>query len=111
VALVLTPALCATILKPPKHHGAQRGFFGLFNRGFDRMADGYQRTAGVAIKRITGVLIAFAAIVACMVLLFHRLPSSFLPEEDQGTVITLIQLPVGATATRTLDVIKQVEHH
>ncbi|MEY9537962.1 multidrug efflux pump [Bradyrhizobium diazoefficiens] len=111
VALVLTPALCATILKPPKHHGAQRGFFGLFNRGFNRMADGYQRTARVAIKRITGVLIAFAAIVACMVLLFQRLPSSFLPEEDQGTVITLIQLPVGATATRTLDVIKQVEHH
>ena len=111
VALVLTPALCATILKPPKHHGAQRGFFGLFNRGFDRMADGYQRTAGVAIKRIAGVLIAFAAIVACMVVLFQRLPSSFLPEEDQGTVITLIQLPVGATVTRTLDVIKQVEHH
>ncbi|WP_431203050.1 efflux RND transporter permease subunit [Bradyrhizobium betae] len=109
VALVLTPALCATILKPPGDHGAQRGFFGLFNRGFDRMADGYQRTAGAAIKRITAVIIAFAAIVASMVFLFQRLPSSFLPEEDQGTVITLIQLPVGATATRTLDVIKQVE--
>ncbi len=109
VALVLTPALCATILKPPRDHGAQRGFFGLFNRGFDRMADGYQRTAGAAIKRITAVIIAFAAIVASMVFLFQRLPSSFLPEEDQGTVITLIQLPVGATATRTLDVIKQVE--
>jgi multidrug efflux pump len=109
VALVLTPALCATILRPPKHHGGQRGLFGLFNRGFDRMADGYQRTAGVAIKRVAGMLIAFAAIVACMVVLFQRLPSSFLPEEDQGTVITLIQLPVGATATRTLDVIKQVE--
>ena len=109
VALVLTPALCATILKPPGDHGAQRGFFGLFNRGFDRMADGYQRTAGAAIKRITAVIIAFAAIVASMVFLFQRLPSSFLPEEDQGTIITLIQLPVGATATRTLDVIKQVE--
>ncbi|BAL77103.1 efflux RND transporter permease subunit [Bradyrhizobium cosmicum] len=109
VALVLTPALCATILKPPGDHGAQRGFFGLFNRGFDRMADGYQRTAGAAVKRITAVIIAFAAIVASMVFLFQRLPSSFLPEEDQGTIITLIQLPVGATATRTLDVIKQVE--
>ncbi|MBR1132448.1 efflux RND transporter permease subunit [Bradyrhizobium iriomotense] len=111
VALVLTPALCATILKPPKHHGAQRGFFGLFNRGFDRMADGYQRTAGGAIKRIAGVIIAFVAIVAGMVVLFQRLPSSFLPEEDQGTIMTLIQLPVGATSARTLDVIKQVEHH
>ncbi|MBB4257202.1 efflux RND transporter permease subunit [Bradyrhizobium sp. CIR3A] len=110
VALVLTPALCVTILKPPKHHGAQRGFFGLFNRGFDRMADGYQRTAGGAIRRIAGVMIAFAAILAAMDVLFQRLPSSFLPEEDQGTIMTLIQLPVGATSTRTLDVIKQVEH-
>ncbi|MGY8705175.1 efflux RND transporter permease subunit [Bradyrhizobium sp. 18BD] len=111
VALVLTPALCATILKPPKHHGSLRGFFGLFNRGFDRMADGYQRGAGAAIKRIAAVIIAFVAIVAGMVVLFQRLPSSFLPEEDQGTIMTLIQLPVGATSARTLDVIKQVEHH
>ncbi|MBR0958950.1 efflux RND transporter permease subunit [Bradyrhizobium japonicum] len=111
VALVLTPALCATILKPPKHHGVQAGFFGLFNRGFDRMADGYQRTAGGAIRRVAGVIIAFVAIVAGMVVLFQRLPSSFLPEEDQGTIMTLIQLPVGATSARTLDVIKQVEHH
>ncbi|WP_298243485.1 efflux RND transporter permease subunit [uncultured Bradyrhizobium sp.] len=110
VALVLTPALCVTILKPAKHHGSQRGVFGLFNRGFDRMADGYQRSAGGVIKRSAGMLLAFAAIVAGMVFLFQRLPSSFLPEEDQGTIMTLIQLPVGATSTRTLDVIKQVEH-
>jgi multidrug efflux pump len=110
VALVLTPALCATILRPPKEHGARRGLFGVFNRGFDRMADGYQRGAAGAIKRVAGVLIAFAAIVAAMVVLFQRLPSSFLPEEDQGSIMTLIQLPVGATSTRTLDVIKQVEH-
>jgi len=109
VALVLTPALCATILKPPKDHGAKRGLFGIFNRGFDRMADGYQRVAGNAIKRVVIVLVAFGAIVAGMVLLFQRLPSSFLPDEDQGTIISLIQLPVGATSARTLDVIKQVE--
>ncbi|PDT89270.1 hydrophobe/amphiphile efflux-1 family RND transporter [Bradyrhizobium sp. Y36] len=110
VALVLTPALCVTILKPAEHHGSQRGFFGLFNRGFDRMADGYQRSANGVVRRSAGMLLAFAAIVAGMVLLFQRLPSSFLPEEDQGTIMTLIQLPVGATSTRTLDVIKQVEH-
>ncbi|WP_061026798.1 efflux RND transporter permease subunit [Bradyrhizobium sp. CCH5-F6] len=110
VALVLTPALCATILKPPKDHGARRGFFAAFNRGFDRMADGYQRGAAGAIRRVAGVLIAFVAIVAAMVVLFQRLPSSFLPEEDQGSIMTLIQLPVGATSARTLDVIKQVEH-
>ncbi|MET0705677.1 MAG: efflux RND transporter permease subunit, partial [Tardiphaga sp.] len=111
VALVLTPALCATILKPPKDHGARRGLFGLFNRGFDRMADGYQRGVGGAIRRMAVVLIGFAAVVAGMVFLFQKLPSSFLPDEDQGTVITLIQLPVGATSGRTLDVIKQVEAH
>ena len=66
VALVLTPALCATILKPPKDHGARRGFFAAFNRGFDRMADGYQRGAAGAIRRVAGVLIAFVAIVAAM---------------------------------------------
>jgi multidrug efflux pump len=111
VALVLTPALCATILKPPKDHGAKRGLFGLFNRGFDRMADGYERGVGGSIRRMAVVLIGFAAVVASMVYLFQRLPSSFLPDEDQGTVITLIQLPVGATSARTLDVIKQVEQH
>ncbi len=110
VALILTPALCATILKKPeKGHHEKRGFFGWFNRNFDRASGGYQTTTGGLVKRPAGALLAFVAVVVGMVFLFVRLPSSFLPDEDQGTIITLVQLPVGATAGRTLDVIQQVE--
>lgn len=110
VALILTPAMCATILKKPeKGHHEKRGFFGWFNRSFDRASGGYQSTTGRLVKRPAGALVAFAAVVAAMIFLFVRLPSSFLPTEDQGTIITLVQLPVGATAGRTLDVIQQVE--
>ncbi|MET0443307.1 MAG: efflux RND transporter permease subunit, partial [Pseudorhodoplanes sp.] len=110
VALVLTPALCVTILKKPeKGHHEKRGFFGWFNRNFDRASGGYQSTTGRFVKRPAAALLAFVAVVVAMVFLFIRLPSSFLPTEDQGTIITLVQLPVGATAGRTLDVIQQVE--
>jgi multidrug efflux pump len=110
VALVLTPALCATILKKPEHaHHAKTGFFGWFNRTFERASGGYRSTTGSLVKRPARAMIAFAAVVVCVGVLFMRLPGSFLPTEDQGTMITLIQLPVGATAGRTLDVIKQVE--
>jgi multidrug efflux pump len=110
VALILTPALCATILKKPeKAQHEKRGFFGWFNRNFDRASGGYQSTTGRFVKRPAGALLAFVAVVVGMVFLFIRLPSSFLPDEDQGTIITLVQLPVGATAARTLDVIQQVE--
>jgi len=110
VALVLTPALCVTILKKPeKGHHEKRGFFGWFNRNFDRASGGYQSTTGRFVKRPAAALLAFVAVVVAMVFLFVRLPSSFLPTEDQGTIITLVQLPVGATAGRTLDVIQQVE--
>jgi multidrug efflux pump len=110
VALILTPALCATILKKPeKGHHEKRGFFGWFNRNFDRASGGYQSTTGSLVKRPAGALMAFVAVVVAMVFLFIRLPSSFLPTEDQGTIITLVQLPVGATAGRTLDVIQKVE--
>jgi multidrug efflux pump len=110
VALVLTPALCATILKKPEHaHHAKTGFFGWFNRTFERASGGYRSTTGSLVKRPARAMIAFAAVIVCVGVLFMRLPGSFLPTEDQGTMITLIQLPVGATAGRTLDVIKQVE--
>jgi multidrug efflux pump len=110
VALILTPALCATILKKPeKRHHAKRGFFGWFNRTFDRTSNGYRSSTEALVKRPARTMIAFLAVVIGVGILFVRLPSSFLPTEDQGTMITLIQLPVGATAGRTLDVIKQVE--
>jgi len=111
VALILTPALCATILKKPdtRHH-EKGGFFGWFNRNFDRTGNGYQSVTASLVKRSASALLAFAAVVVGVAFLFVRLPTSFLPDEDQGIVIALVQLPVGATAGRTLDVIKQVEH-
>ncbi|QUS38524.1 efflux RND transporter permease subunit [Tardiphaga alba] len=110
VALILTPAMCVTILKKPKKgHHEKRGFFGWFNRNFDRTAGGYQSWTSRLVKRPASALVAFAVVVAGVVFLFVRLPSSFLPTEDQGVIISLVQLPVGATSGRTLDVIQKVE--
>ncbi|MCX5479974.1 efflux RND transporter permease subunit [Kaistia geumhonensis] len=110
VAIVLTPALCATMLKP-NGHAPKKGLFGLFNRGFDRATDGYVRGVGGVIRRPLRFLALFAIMVVGVYLLFARLPSSFLPEEDQGVLMTMITLPPGATQARTLEVVKQVEDH
>jgi multidrug efflux pump len=111
VALVLTPALCATILKKPSHGAKSRGMFGLFNRAFDRSTRGYQRSVGGILKRRFVFLAFFVMMVGGVVFLFNDLPSSFLPDEDQGTLITSVQLPVGATADRTMKVLQQVTDH
>ncbi len=111
VALILTPALCATILKKPKHGAKRRGVFGFFNRNFDRGTRRYQKSVSGIIRR-SGIFIAmFLLIAAATGYMFTRLPSSFLPEEDQGILITSVQLPVGATADRTQKVLKQVTDH
>ncbi|SHF97717.1 multidrug efflux pump [Kaistia soli DSM 19436] len=110
VAIVLTPALCATMLKPAKH-GERKGLFGWFNRNFDRGTDSYVRGVGGIIRRPVRFLALFLIMVAGVYLLFVRLPSSFLPEEDQGVLMTMITLPSGATQARTLEVVKQVEAH
>ena len=113
VALVLTPALCATLLKPVAkgHTIADKGVFGWFNRSFDHASSNYQRSVrGILGKRGRWMLI-YGAIIAVMAVLFIRMPTSFLPEEDQGTIYTLVQLPAGATDERTQGVLKQVETH
>ena len=110
VAIVLTPALCATMLKP-NGHGEKKGLFGLFNRGFDRATNGYSRGVGGVIRRPLRFLALFAIMVVGVYLLFARLPSSFLPEEDQGVLMTMITLPPGATQARTIEVVKQVENY
>ena len=112
VALVLTPALCATVLKPihQTDHLTQRGFFGWFNRTFAAAIARYDRTLQGVIARPVPALIGYGVIVLVLVVLFVRLPSAFLPEEDQGSIITLITLPVGAVEQRTTEVAKQVEH-
>ena len=108
VALVLTPALCATILKKPAHGSRQRGVFGIFNRGFERGTQLYQRGIHGMIRRSVVFLAVFVLIAVAVGYLFNRLPSSFIPEEDQGRLITTIQLPPGATADRTRQVLDQV---
>ncbi len=110
LALSLTPALCATLLKPvPAGHHAKRGFFGGFNRGFARMTDRYGSGVAGLLRGPARVMLAFAAIVALLGWGFLRLPSAFLPEEDQGYFMTSFQLPADATMERTLAVVKDYE--
>lgn len=112
VALVLTPALCATLLKPEKEsHAPKKGFFGWFNRNFDRLAKGYQNTVGKILGQSVRWMVVFAAILALMAFLFTRLPTSFLPEEDQGILFTIVQLPPGATEERTNVVLDEIADH
>ncbi len=110
VALTLTPALCATLLLPRKP-GKRRGLFGLFNLGFDGTLRGYARAVGWILRKPLVGGLAYLLIAGAVVLLFLRTPSGFLPAEDQGILFTLIQAPTGATASRTLDTVKQVEDH
>jgi multidrug efflux pump len=111
VALVLTPALCATILRRPKDHATQTGPFGWFNRVFDRGTTAYRDGSHGIIDRSWRFLAVFLAIVIAMGWMFARLPSSFLPEEDQGILITSASLPVGATQDRTERVLAEVTDH
>ena len=111
VALVLTPALCATILKPAGDHGHRKGFFGWFNRNFERTTNGYRSGVAAMIARPMRFIVVFLLIGGGMAWLFARMPSSFLPDEDQGILLTSVQLPVGATQDRTLRVLDQVQKH
>jgi multidrug efflux pump len=113
VALVLTPALCATLLKPVnrEHPHAERGFFGWFNRNFTASVDKYELSLGKILSRPLPALIGYGGVVVLLVVLFLRLPTAFLPQEDQGAVISLISLPAGAVQSRTQAVLKQVEHY
>ena len=111
LALSLTPALCATFLKqiPKGHHETRGGLFGWFNRGFAATNRGYERTVSAVLARTGRMLIVFGLVVAVVALLFVRLPQSFLPTEDQGYLIANVQLPPGATQTRTLSVMQEAE--
>ncbi|WP_432697196.1 efflux RND transporter permease subunit [Marinobacterium sp. YM272] len=108
-ALILTPALCATLLKPPKEGHGEKGFFGVFNRFFNRSNEQYVQGVRKTISRPKRIVAVFLAMLIGLGYLYNRLPSSFLPEEDQGLFLTLVQLPSGATQERTIEVMKQIE--
>jgi multidrug efflux pump len=113
VAIVLTPALCATLLKPlhkGEHHG-QRGFFHWFNARFDAGSRRYRSGVRAVLARSGRFLAIFALLVAAMAVLYARLPGAFLPDEDQGSMIVQVITPVGATQERTMRSIEAVERH
>ncbi len=111
LALSLTPALCATLLKPVEagHHHTKGGFFGWFNRGFAKTAKGYEGGVAKLLPKAGRYMVIYLAILAGAAWMYQRLPTSFLPSEDQGTMLVNVQLPPGATRERTLAVMQQVE--
>jgi len=113
LALSLTPALCATLLKPlaKGEHHQRRGLYGWFNRRFEALSNGYQRWVVHAIARSGRYLLVYAVLFGALVMSFSQLPSSFLPTEDQGYTITDVQLPPGASRARTEAVAAQIEAH
>ncbi len=112
VALTLTPALCATLLKPVHaDHYNKTGFFGWFNRHFGRATDKYQAGVQSMLGKTGRYMAIYVAIVLVLALLFTRLPGSFLPDEDQGVMFTQMTLPVGATKERSIGVMDRIEQH
>ncbi|SFE25287.1 efflux RND transporter permease subunit [Paracidovorax konjaci] len=111
LALSLTPALCATLLKPidPEHHADKKGFFGWFNRSFKSTTHRYEGWMAKLLRRGGRMMIIYAVLLGAVALVYTRLPTSFLPNEDQGYIITNVQLPPGAAQSRTSDVLRQVE--
>ena len=113
VALILTPALCATLLKPVNggEHGQKGGFFGWFNRMFTRNSGRYGNGVAYILKRSGRFGLIYLLLVGGMAFLFTRLPTSFLPEEDQGVFLSMVQLPAGATFERTEEVLAKVRQY
>ncbi len=112
VALVLTPALCATLLRPiPQGEQLHGFFFTWFNRNFENLRSWYKKELERVLDHRWLAIGGYAVLLVVLIVLFLRLPTAFLPEEDQGAVLTQFTLPVGATQSRTLDVARLVEHH
>ncbi|PTQ92290.1 HAE1 family hydrophobic/amphiphilic exporter-1/multidrug efflux pump [Nitrosomonas nitrosa] len=109
VALTLSPALCALVLKPS--HGAPKGFWKLFNHSFDWLQARYVGTVGILLKRSVMALLIFLTLIVIGLGLFRTIPGSFLPEEDQGYFITVVQLPDGASLARTIEVLGKIENY
>ncbi|MGH7433882.1 MAG: efflux RND transporter permease subunit, partial [Candidatus Methylomirabilales bacterium] len=109
VALTLSPALCALVLKP--NHVRKRGFFRLFNRFFEWTRQRYTAMVGMNIRRVVLALGIYIVVIGLAIGIFGALPSAFLPEEDQGYFITVVQLPDGASRQRTTEVVSKLERY
>ena len=112
LALSLTPALCASMLKPiAAGHHEKRGFFGWFNRAFARLTARYTARVSGVLARPVRFGLAYLAVIAAVALLFARLPSSFLPDEDQGSFMAMVILPQGSPQAETMAMVKEVERY
>jgi len=111
VALIFTPALCATILKPGQHQGEKKGFFGWFNRTFDRGASRYQGSVRFILGHRAKFMLVYLCLIGLVAVLFRGLPTAFLPEEDQGVMAVQVQLPANASAERTQAVLEEVSDY
>lgn len=113
VALILSPSLCATLLKHEEKEARRKttGFFGAFNRNFNRLRDFYQKSTGYIARRLIRFFMIYLILIGGLSYGFMKLPTSFLPDEDQGIMFTMVNTPAGATAERTLEAVKQVEHY
>ncbi len=113
VAMILTPALCATLLKPiaKGHHHGKRGFFGWFNRMFNRNTERYERGVGRILHASGRYMVIYLLLLGGMALLFIKLPTSFLPQEDRGIFTVQVQLPAGSTLQQTSKVVEKVERY
>lgn len=113
VAMILTPALCATLLKPLPvgHQEKQTGFFGWFNRMFNRSNNAYCNLTEKMLGKIGRYMILYGAIIAVVAFLFFRLPTGFLPDEDQGILMTQVQTPAGTTQQRTEEALRRVNDY
>ncbi len=111
VAIFFTPVLCATMLKPHKPGQGTRGFFGWFNRGFDRMTRGYVSGVSASLRRPLRVMAIYVALIACLGVAFLRLPTGFLPNEDQGIAFVQVIAPPGATSDRTQRALDEVTRY
>lgn len=112
VALIFTPALCVTLLKRQKNHGEEKkGFFGWFNRTFEKVSHSYEGIIGKSVNHKLLYALGYAAIIGLMTVIFMRIPGSFLPEEDQGIMVTLVQLPPGSSLDETQAVLDKVSNY